>query len=235
MNHRPASARRATAPTRGFSLIELLVVISIIALLIAILLPALGAARETALAVQCGSNARQIGLAFGVYLEDYDRVYPPRLWTATGPTPARWYNPEAPELNAHYWFHLLNRRVVNPQAGYNDANPMFQCPVHEDFLWAGSNNRLSYGYNYWGSEVDPDTGVEQQPQDQITSPGITILSGDSIQREIFRGNTTPGTPAADTFSVGNRHQGDANILWADGHVTREDKTETDETTDWWTR
>ncbi|QDU70626.1 prepilin-type N-terminal cleavage/methylation domain-containing protein [Mucisphaera calidilacus] len=61
---------------KGFTLIELLVVISIIALLIGILLPALGAARETARAIQCSSGERQMGVAFYVYAEDYDQYWP---------------------------------------------------------------------------------------------------------------------------------------------------------------
>ncbi len=56
---------------RGFTLIELLVVISIIALLIAILLPALGAARETARGAGCLANQRQIGIAFDVYESEF--------------------------------------------------------------------------------------------------------------------------------------------------------------------
>jgi len=59
-------------PRHGFTLIELLVVISIIALLIGILLPALGAARDAAKAMQCMSNIRQIETAHYSYMIDHD-------------------------------------------------------------------------------------------------------------------------------------------------------------------
>jgi len=55
---------------RGFTLIELLVVISIIALLVAILLPALSAARQAALAMTCASQLRQMGIGVMSYVED---------------------------------------------------------------------------------------------------------------------------------------------------------------------
>ncbi len=57
---------------RGFTLIELLVVISIIALLIALLLPALGKAQESARHTQCQSNARQMAIGYVAYTSDYN-------------------------------------------------------------------------------------------------------------------------------------------------------------------
>lgn len=68
---------------RGFTLIELLVVIGVIAILIGILLPALGAARNTARATACAARLQQLGVALSLYFGDYDNTLP----QAVGPLP----------------------------------------------------------------------------------------------------------------------------------------------------
>lgn len=82
VSRRPTQFKVKNMRRKGFTLIELLVVVAIIALLIALLLPSLGKARETARTTVCGTRLRGLGVAAQVYSTDYANTLPTVPWQA---------------------------------------------------------------------------------------------------------------------------------------------------------
>jgi len=93
---------------KAFTLIELLVVISIIALLIALLLPALQLARDEARVAVCGSNMRQLGIAFQSYAIDHDGYLPPHGYATS---------------RGSYHIEPLEMQIIMPYAGKENPPP----------------------------------------------------------------------------------------------------------------
>lgn len=126
------SSKQCKGIFSGFTLVELLVVISIISLLMAILLPTLGKARDTARTVCCASNLRQIGLACNSYGLNNDD------WIITAKDPRNSIDGQ------RAWNFALIQYVgqKNKEDAFEDKAEVFFCPVDKDPFPVG------YG-SYW--------------------------------------------------------------------------------------
>jgi len=233
----PAAGRRRR---HGFTLVELLVVIGIIALLVGILMPALSTARSKANTIKCAANLKSMGAAMVMYINE-SKHYPGAYgMNNRGETFAVW--------------------PVRLRAMLNNDQGAFYCPARDsDFEWpvtrgqsgamvataqeegwgyhAGEkllDNQLgafSYGYNDWGTGFNGGfTGPNQQrglggdlwaqyskeiKASRVKKAAEMIAIADNTPDRNWDMNVDPFNP---TEAIGNVHNGGANILFADGHV-----------------
>ena len=141
---------------RGFTLIELLVVIAIIALLLALLFPALAAARNSARIVQCTSNTRQIAVAWTMYLQENDETFP--FW-GNNTSLHRTFGGKQPNITIGSRRSAVRERPLNPYVGLEEKNSagldVFRCSADREIrngLTGGPGPTEGYTtYEFYGN------------------------------------------------------------------------------------
>ena len=188
-------------PTRGFTLIELLVVIAIIGVLIALLLPAVQAAREAARRAQCTNNLKQIGLAIHNYVSVNDCVPPADQMV---------YSPSKGKIisNGDFSAHVRLLAFMEQQPMYNAIN--FSLPVLNDTYGEYVNSTVSLArLNSFlcPSAIWPaytGTGLAAGPYTSVTVTGNCYFAsmGSSLE---YDATNTGGPPNGLFYFNGTNH------------------------------
>ena len=175
LNH-SFSGRRAP---RGFTLIELLVVIAIIAILAGMLLPALAKAKEKGQQTVCRGNLKQIGLAFFMYVQDYQDIFPGCASKGSfQPMREDWifFNVNR---GTNPYFNDARNSAIAPYMGKFSTN-LFRCPGDKDVLERDRQFRRNprngnpYLYSYSATSLNP-SGNASMGITSIYAPGMPPL------------------------------------------------------------
>lgn len=199
-----------TRSPRGFTLVEILVVVAIIAILAAILFPVFARARENARRVSCQSNLKQMALGFAQYTQDYNGKYPNRF---SGPLAGGWVATLQPYLKSTQLFQC-------PSETTPPDTTTFSSPGYTDY-----SVNLYLGWNTINGGTNDGKNVAI-----LTQPALSVLVADS------QGSLATGTSLAyDTgcdYHLGcqaglarftedartQRHLDGQNLAFCDGHV-----------------
>ena len=211
--------------TRIFTIIELLIVISIIAILAGIMLPALSRARDKAKQINCAGNLKQCSSATYSYYDDFNS-YIPFAYDVVGSPFSGYATPSNPA-----WFSLVCEYLNVPQdpgtgfyyqlgavAGKGLNKPVvFTCPS-QPFTYP-HKNPVSYcpEIRAAGGVADEVNGVRRRKIARVIKPSEKAWLSESTHPVHLNGTHIVIGDSTNYF--GMRHMGSGNILFFDGHAT----------------
>lgn len=212
----------------AFTLVELLVVIGIIAVLIAILLPALGKAREQAKTVQCASNLRQLYNAINIYAGMYNGyILPSRTWSGSS-SKRYWCGVEV--MAPLFGLRVDSSSSASTQAALNRIAKMLDCPSTDRPADPASGFSVDYTYNTnlgddRGVNVDDPSYASYHPwayfKRMTQVPSNVIIAADASPYTTDTDYERFSSVADLTYKkqfVGWPHKQKANFLFNDGTV-----------------
>lgn len=205
---RPSQAWQGADKCAGFTLVELLVVISIILILLALLLPTVSTMREKGCRVLCLSNMKQLQLAHTLYAGDHEGVMP---GSYTGTRPEDWVHIGAsPETIAS----LSNGTLW----AYTKSDKVYRCPFHpfKSYVRSYSINNYLNGQSGW-----PGYAVVSRTASAVPKPGATLsFLEEPDPRKGLQGSwvTDMSNPDKWIDPIGAWHAKGVNFAFADGHA-----------------
>ncbi|MGH7952422.1 MAG: prepilin-type N-terminal cleavage/methylation domain-containing protein [Limisphaerales bacterium] len=212
----------------AFTLIELLVVIAIIAILAAMLLPALARSKIAAQRIACMNKLRQWGLAEIMYYQDHNDYIPRETATGGGSSLNSWneaYNP----ANRDAWYNalppIINQRAVSDyfhsRTNFYDNESMFHCPTAK--FPANVENQLDVYFSIaMNSKLEQGSDLTIKVE-TIKQPSATVLFlenllPDDLMVDPKQATTDLGQPSSSANRFSDRHGGVGNITFVDGHA-----------------